>query len=55
VDVVGKWGRRKVVSAVGAHRDTDTGDVTAQQCLFYEGLLVSEKVWPPYDINMVPY
>jgi hypothetical protein len=51
-DVAGKWGRRKVVSTGGAHRDT--GVVTAQRCLFYGGLLVSEKVWSPYDINMVP-
>ncbi len=52
-DVVGKWGRQKVVATGGAHRDT--GVETAQRCLFYEGFLVSEKVWSPYDINMVPY
>jgi hypothetical protein len=35
-DVVGKWGGQKVVATHGAPRDT--GVVTAQQCLFYEGL-----------------
>jgi hypothetical protein len=52
-DVVGKWGGRKVVTTGGAHRDTQV--VTAQRCLFYEGLYVSEKLWSPYDIKMVPY
>ncbi len=35
-DIVGKWGGRKVVTTGGAHRDT--GVVTAQRYLFYEGL-----------------
>jgi hypothetical protein len=35
-DIVGKWGGQKVVATGDTHRDT--GVVTAQQCLFYEGL-----------------
>ena len=46
-------GGRKSVVTYGAHRDT--GVVTTQQCLFYDGLYVSEKVWSPYDIKMAPY
>ena len=40
------------VSASGG-KDGATGVVTAQQCLLFDGLYVSEKVWSPYDDNMV--
>ncbi len=29
------------------------GVVTTQRCLLFDGLYVSEKVWSPYDDNMV--
>jgi hypothetical protein len=30
-----------------------TGVVMTQRCLLFDGLYVSEKVWSPYDDNMV--
>ena len=30
-----------------------TGVVTTQRCLLFDGLYVSEKVWSPFDDNMV--
>ena len=46
-------GNGKVVTTHGGGRATG---VVATQCLFLvECSYVSEKVWPPYDIMMVPY
>ena len=36
-----------------AWKDRDTGVVMAQRCLLFDGLYVSDKIWSPYDINMV--
>jgi len=30
-----------------------TGVVMTQRCLLFDGLYVSEKVWSPFDDNMV--
>ncbi len=34
-------------------KDGDTGVVMAERCLLFDGLYLSEKVWPPYDINIL--
>ncbi len=52
-EVPGKQRGRKSVAAHGAQMDS--GVVMAKRCLFFDGLSVSEKVWSPYDIKMVPY
>ena len=46
-------GRGKVVTTHGGDRDHAV--VATQRLFFVARFYVSEKVWPPYDIMMVPY
>jgi hypothetical protein len=52
-EVGGDRGDRKVVSTHGGDRDREV--VATQRLFFVARFYVSEKVWPPYDIMMVPY
>ena len=46
-------GDGKVASTHGG--DRDSGVVVTQQYFLVECSYVSEKVWAPYDVMMVPY
>ena len=46
-------GSGKVVTTHGGDRDREV--VATQRLFFVARFYVSEKVWPPYDIMMVPY
>ena len=52
-EVGGERGMRKSVTTHGGDRDREV--VATQRLFFVARFYVSEKVWPPYDIMMVPY